>query len=431
MKKYWNVVIACGTLYFLAVLIFAVFTLNDKEDTDREALVLKLNEIAHKVEEERPDTGSINHAQYGVDVVVTDTMGEVLFSTVPVENGRLSVETAIKKGYPYRYIIAGGQTPGYVMIPDDGPGRTGQLRIRIIIGLCVTGAALIIAAGVFGMYVTKHIYRPFRELKDFAGRVAEGKLDEPLSMDRGNMFGAFSESFDIMREELRSSRMREADLQKREKELVASLSHDLKTPITGIKVTCELLMAKLDALGGMDDHKEKIANIHKKADQIDVLVSDLFSVTLEGLGEFKVNCTDESSLVLTDILNKYDDKGLVRSEDVPTVLIHIDLRRMNQVIGNIISNSCKYAGTAIEVSYRIVEEYLEMNIRDFGPGVPEDELGMILGKFYRGKKWVDSKEEGSGLGLYIASTLMEKMDGQLVPSNEEKGFRITLMIPLS
>ena len=56
---------------------------------------------------------------------------------------------------------------------------------------------------------------------------------------------------------------------------------------------------------------------------------------------------------------------------------------------------------------------------------------MILGKFYRGKKWAESKEEGSGLGLYIASTLMEKMDGELVPSNEDTGFKITLMIPLS
>jgi signal transduction histidine kinase len=402
-----------------------------KEDPDREALVLKLNEIVHIVEEKRNDPGSLGGTEYGVDYAVTDTLGEVQFSTVPVENGRISVETAIKKGYPYRYILVDGRLLGCVILLDDGSAQFAKLRIRMLLGMCVFGAALITAAGLFGMYVTKRIYRPFRELNDFAGRVAEGKLDEPLSMDRNNMFGAFSESFDIMREELRSSRMREADLQKREKELVASLSHDLKTPITGIKVTCELLTAKYHASAGMEDLKEKLTNIYKKADQIDVLVSDLFSATLEELGEFKVNCTDESSQILTEILKKYDDKGLVQAQDVPEVLIHIDPRRMHQVIGNIISNSYKYAGTGIEVSYRLVEEYLEMSVRDFGPGVPEEELGMILGKFYRGKKWAESKEEGSGLGLYIASTLMEKMDGELVPSNEDKGFKITLMIPLS
>ena len=431
MKKYRNVLIASGAVYLLGVLLFALFTIPGKEDPDREALVLKLNEIVHIVEEKRNDPGSLGGTEYGVDYAVTDTLGEVQFSTVPVENGRISVETAIKKGYPYRYILVDGRLLGCVILLDDGSAQFAKLRIRMLLGMCVFGAALITAAGLFGMYVTKRIYRPFRELKDFAGRVAEGKLDEPLSMDRSNMFGAFSESFDIMREELRTARIREADLQKREKELVASLSHDLKTPITGIKLTSELLSAKLAHTPGMEDYTEKIANIYKKADQIDVLVSDLFSATLEELGEFKVNCTDESSRILTEILKKYDDKGLVQAQDVPEVLIHIDPRRMHQVIGTIISNSYKYAGTGIEVSYRLVEEYLEMSVRDFGPGVPEEELGMILGKFYRGKKWAESKEEGSGLGLYIASTLMEKMDGELLPSNEGRGFKITLMIPLS
>ncbi len=431
MKKYRKVLIASGAVYLLGVLLFALFTMPGKEDPDREALVLKLNEIVHIVEEKRNDPGSLGGTEYGVDYAVTDTLGEVQFSTVPVENGRISVETAIKKGYPYRYILVDGRLLGCVILLDDGSAQFAKLRIRMLLGMCVFGAALITAAGLFGMYVTKRIYRPFRELKDFAGRVAEGKLDEPLSMDRSNMFGAFSESFDIMREELRTARIREADLQKREKELVASLSHDLKTPITGIKLTSELLSAKLAHTPGMEDYTEKIANIYKKADQIDVLVSDLFSATLEELGEFKVNCTDESSQILTEILKKYDDKGLVQAQDVPEVLIHIDPRRMHQVIGNIISNSYKYAGTGIEVSYRLVEEYLEMSVRDFGPGVPEEELGMILGKFYRGKKWAESKEEGSGLGLYIASTLMEKMDGELLPSNEGRGFKITLMIPLS
>jgi signal transduction histidine kinase len=104
---------------------------------------------------------------------------------------------------------------------------------------------------------------------------------------------------------------------------------------------------------------------------------------------------------------------------------------MSQVIGNIISNSYKYAGTSIDVSYKIEEEFLEMTIRDYGPGVPEDELSLIANKFYRGKQWADSKEEGSGLGLYIAKMLMEKMDGELLPESKGDGLSITLLIPLS
>ena len=81
---------------------------------------------------------------------------------------------------------------------------------------------------------------------------------------------------------------------------------------------------------------------------------------MEDLDELKVACTDESSEVLTDILRRYDDRELVIFEDVPKVLIRIDLKRMSQVIGNIIANSYKYADTKIEVNYRLVDDYLEM-----------------------------------------------------------------------
>ena len=117
--------------------------------------------------------------------------------------------------------------------------------------------------------------------------------------------------------------------------------------------------------------------------------------------------------------------------ELPRILIHTDAKRLSQVIGNIISNSYKYAGTEIDVSYRQVDDYLELKIRDHGPGVPEDELSLITNKFYRGRDWADSREEGSGLGLYIAKLLMEKMDGELLVENADKGLLITLMIPLS
>lgn len=251
-------------------------------------------------------------------------------------------------------------------------------------------------------------------------------------MDRNNMFGAFTESFDIMREELDASRKREIALQRRERELVASLSHDLKTPVTGIKITTELLKTKLSMESPNQTYMiDRLDNIYKKADQIDVLVSDLFSSTMEDLDELRVSCSDESSEVLNDIIRKYDDRNLVTSQSIPKVLIHIDAKRMSQVIGNIISNSYKYANTRIDVCYKLVDDYLEMDIKDSGPGVPEDELSLITNKFYRGKQWADSKEEGSGLGLYIAKLLMEKMDGELLPVNLDKGLMITLMLPLS
>ena len=172
-------------------------------------------------------------------------------------------------------------------------------------------------------------------------------------------------------------------------------------------------------------------NIYKKAEQMDFLVSDLFSYTLDDLSEFTVNCQDEESGVLSDIIKKNDDKGCIVESSIPSVLIHIDVKRLSQVIGNIIVNSFKYADTKIDVNYTIVKGYLEMQIKDYGPGVPEGELQLITNKFYRGKGAENTEKEGSGLGLYISKTLMEKMNGEMICKNQGDGFVVILLIPLS
>jgi signal transduction histidine kinase len=171
--------------------------------------------------------------------------------------------------------------------------------------------------------------------------------------------------------------------------------------------------------------------IYEKAEQIDALLGDLFTSTLDDLGEFKVNCRDERSAVLAEIVKGADDRALVQADELPSVILNIDRKRMAQVIGNIISNSYKYADTQIDIHYRLSDKYLEMQIADHGPGVPPAELDLITNKFYRGKDWQDTDKEGHGLGLYIARTLMEKMNGDLIAESDGGGLAVTLVIPLS
>ncbi|MCR5356222.1 MAG: HAMP domain-containing histidine kinase [Lachnospiraceae bacterium] len=446
MKNYNKTVLIFGVLYFAALLVFMILTGGGKGVLPgRDTNIIILNDISKDAGDNWGDLNRLGETDYGVDYAVLDTEGNLLFSPNPKAVSGLSITKALKNGGLYSYVTVGDKMTGYVILKDDVNGAWHGIRLKLIIGLGIFGVLLIMSAVLFGKYIDKSIITPFNNMKDFAGSIAEGKLDAPLEMDRNNMFGAFTESFDIMREELSASRKREIELQRRERELVASLSHDIKTPITGIKVTTELLKAQMErsatgtVLLARENNApkepspwltEKLDNIYKKADQIDVLVSDLFSATLEDLDELKVSCTDESSEVIRDIIQKYDDRELVTLTDIPKVLIRVDVKRLSQVIGNIISNSYKYAGTGIKVNCRQVDDYLQLNIKDSGPGVPDDELDLITNKFYRGKQWAGSKEEGSGLGLYIAKTLMEKMDGELLASNDE-GLTVTLMIPLS
>lgn len=427
MKQYCKFMVLFVLL--LAAGLFAVVKLTGTDDfSQNNEDVLLLNEIAHKmVPDDMPPENTALEREY----VILDRNGNVIYDHRSDRSEAITIETAMKRRYPYTYIIEKNQITGSVVLTDSGK-YFDRLRTDIIAAYCVCSFLLIGAAAAFGAYIRKTVIRPFAKMRDFASYVATGDLDRPLEMDQGNLFGAFSESFDIMREELKASRARELALQKKERELIASLSHDLKTPVTGIKLTSELMAAVFSQNEGQEitvteDMTVKMNNIYKRADEIAVLVNDLFSSTLEDLGEFRVKCSDENSAVIAEIVSEYDDRGLVHISEIPQVIVHIDKLRLSQVLGNILFNSYKYAGTSIDISFRLDESFLEMSVSDSGPGVPEEEIALITNKFYRGKQHGD--KEGSGLGLYIARILMDKMGGEL-SVRSENGLCVTLLIPL-
>ena len=432
MKNYVRVIIMACIIFVIGIIGYAtIMGKHFRDFTENDVDVIQLNDIKETAKENWDTLQNLDGEDFGVDFIVLDNVNNILYSSGSIKDEtKLTVEDAIKNRYPYSYVVRDNQVVGCVIMVDSGEEMYISIRNRVFLGFGICGLTILLGALLLGLYIQKNIIVPFKQMEDFAGKVAEGKLDEPLLMEENNMFGVFSESFDIMREELAESRKREQTLQRKEKELVASLSHDLKTPITGIKLSAELLKAKL-TMQGIENLDQIADNIYKKADQMDLLVSDLFSYTLEDLSEFTVNCQDEETGVLSDIIKKNDDKGCIVQSNVPSVLIHIDVKRLGQVIGNIIANSFKYADTKIDVDYRVIKGYLEMQIRDYGPGVPKEELQLITNKFYRGKGVENTKKEGSGLGLYISKTLMEKMNGELVCKSEGDGFTVILLIPLS
>lgn len=441
MKSYIRITVLTAVIFLVGIILLAV--LNSKtvtQDTSRQTITA-LNDIARTAEAHRSELDILSGNNYNGDFVILDMTDNVLYSNTD-EKDKLTVEKAIQKRYPYQYLKDDSGVWGCVIMTDDGLDGYRMLRLRFIAGMSVGGVIILLGMVGFGVYLNRNVITPFKRMQSFAGKVAEGRLDEPLAMDRDNLFGAFSESFDIMREELSASKQRELELQKKERELVASLSHDLKTPVTGIKLAAELLQMRLSVKAENSDSditfsrdetnsiNDSVDGILQKSEQINALVSDLFTATLDDLGEFKVNCRDENSAVLADIVKSCDDKHYAVMGELPQVIISIDRKRMAQVIGNIISNSYKYADTAINVDFKLSEGFLEMRLQDHGNGVSSEEIELITNKFYRGKEWADSEKDGNGLGLYIAKSLMKKMNGDLT-AESDGGLAVTLVIPLS
>ena len=288
------------------------------------------------------------------------------------------------------------------------------------------------AIWLLGMVLFVYFYmgyvRPFHKLKNFAGEVARGNLDMPLSMTKSNYFGVFTESFDIMREELRRAKENEYKANVIKKELVADLSHDIKTPIATIKAACEVIevkSAKSEGIGGLELH-DKVQLIEKKADVVEQLINNMFHATLEELEVLKVESQEELSTCIDEMFKELQVYGNIHIENqIPHCILWMDKLRMVQVIDNIVNNAMKYAKTDVHISYSQRNNGILIRIKDDGPGVPEEDLAKVSEKFYRGSNVAG--ENGSGLGLYLTKMFMEKMEGQMNCYNDN-GFVVELFL---
>ncbi len=358
-----------------------------------------------------------------MDYAVVANDGSLVAVTRPGLNE--SINDAIRNRDTVVDIDVDGEIVGKVLFYNDTVSvmeRHGQTLFILSAAMLVL--LLAVLAGYL-RYFHVTILSPFNRMKDFARYIAAGNLSTPLKMDKNNLFGAFTESFDLMREELKRARENERRADRSKKELVASLSHDIKTPVASIKSATELMLFTTDNA----EYKEQLEGINAKAEQINALITNMFHATLEELEALSVTVSEVPSTAIHDLIRHADFEKRVKPFELPSCLCLADPIRLSQVLDNIIGNSYKYAATDIEISAFIEEQYLVIEVTDFGPGVPKDELSLILTKFYRGRN--AQAKGGYGLGLYISKYLMEQMLGGIRCENRQGGFSVGLSLRLA
>lgn len=361
------------------------------------------------------------------DYAIITTDNELIYATssdIPVNIIDAAAAGCIN--YPVRSFDNADATEllGYMIVPPVNAEvyvkAAASYRLSVVI--VMLAVAIILSGIVF--YIASRILKPFGKLRDFADEVAHGNLDKPLEMNKGNYFGAFTESFDMMRNELKRSKEREDKLIQSRRDMVAQLSHDIKTPVASIIATSEVLKAKLS-----DKASDKLDVIIEKATQLAALSDELNGITKNEIDKLTVDCETVSSDELQEMIKNADYNGLIKDFELPDALVLIDRSRMKQVIDNVISNSYKYAGTEIEINVSISSEFLIVRIKDKGPGVKKEELKNICDKYVRGSEAGD--KEGAGLGLYTARQLMTAMNGDFqVNSEYGEYFEVMLVIAM-
>ncbi|MBI4858601.1 MAG: HAMP domain-containing histidine kinase [Acetobacterium woodii] len=405
--------------------------------------VTQINQVVKTIEKEwtrydgsedgtLPRTGEAAGLTYQIALTSDENYQSLVFEAIKNRNTIMDLMDSSENGQPAMI--------GKIIFLTDG-SEEATMKRNLINMITMSFLVVLIMVYVVLRLVYTSILRPFGVMKQFARKIADGDLEFRLPMDRGNYFGAFTESFDLMREELRKARQGEYQANISKKELVAELSHDIKTPVATIKAICELLGIKLagvnpenlpgsTAATTITESIEKIAVIDAKADIIDALISNLFHATLEELEMLKVNVSEQPSTVIIQMFRDMDSFGKIRfKNDLAECLIFCDPLRLSQVIDNIISNSYKYADTDIDIGFNLdkTEKKLTVTIKDYGEGVNPDECPLVCEKFFRGSGETVKNTPGSGLGLYLARQFMAGMGGSIRCYNED-GFTVALSI---
>ncbi|MBR6872794.1 MAG: HAMP domain-containing histidine kinase [Ruminococcus sp.] len=290
--------------------------------------------------------------------------------------------------------------------------------------LCI---AAVLAVNVCVAYVWFTMIRPFHRLEAYADRLAAGEFDQPLGQERGNYFGKFTWAFDSMRREIVKARSCEREAIDNNKTVIASLSHDLKTPLASITAYSEALVNGLYA--DTEEMYSFLEVISRKCEEVSRLTNDMMTHSISELGALKMQpeAVDLSELMEKTVKESAAPEVTFDRPMFPVTVL-ADRSRLTQLIGNLIGNARKYAGGKMHIGIAKEEGFYKVRFQDQGGGIPDKDLPFVFDKFYRGS---NSKEiSGSGLGLYIVRYIARQSGGEVTAANKEGGLEIMLTLPV-
>ena len=300
------------------------------------------------------------------------------------------------------------------------------LDILVVLGI---GAIVMLLVFAMNLVFLRSVITPVSEITKVSKRIAEGSYGIQISNSYRDEIGEMVGSINEMSYKI-------AQTEKIQTEFISSVSHELRTPLTAITGWGETLIynESLDT-----ESKRGIVIMLKEARRLTKMVEELLEFTRMEDGRFTLNIelidiaaeVEDAIFTFRELLHQDELEFNYNSymDDAPP--IPGDPNRLKQVFLNLFDNAAKYGrdGKRIEVSVGSSGNYVEISIRDFGQGVPENEIDNIKMKFYKGS---NSKDRGSGIGLAICEEIIKYHGGMMNLSNVEGGgFRVTILLPTS
>lgn len=277
------------------------------------------------------------------------------------------------------------------------------LKNQLLIVTCV----VVILSIIIAYFISRRLSKPITSLNDSAKRFAEGDYNVIFPNTDIAEINELSDSLNYAKIELAKT----DDLRK---DLLANISHDLKTPLTMIKAYSEMVRDIT-----YKDKKKRTDNLNviiEEVDRLNLLVSDILDLSMvqSNIAKIDIKEIDIISLI-NSIINRFKIYNLTEDfifdfiHDKESIIIKADQQKLEQVIYNLIGNSVNYSGKEKVVIIKVIDEenYVRVEITDKGKGISEEELPHIWDKYYKVEKQYKRKMIGTGLGLSIVKNILE------------------------
>lgn len=299
--------------------------------------------------------------------------------------------------------------------------------------------ALLAAVGFTNLYLTRNLFRHISEPLDIltagVARIRDGDLDSPIRYSEADEFQAACDAVDEMAARLKASLEQQQREQQKKQELIAGMSHDLKSPLTAIRAYTEAL---LDGVAGDDAARRRyLLTIRAREADIEAMASRLFAFAKMDVSGYPVHI---EPLMLRETMRELTDERCAADTDlrleIPAGLqVMADRELLGRMISNLIENSWKYGGgknAHIRISAGASDGMAELVFEDDGPGVPAEQLPKLFDAFYRGDAARTAPGEGSGLGLAVVKKAVEAMRGSVRAENGTAGgLKMMFTLPLA
>ena len=380
--------------------------------------------IGANVNQQAPDNGSPREPFF----TLADQNGQVVFAGPGYHVGEQVSPTELKRGLS---IEVDGQKVGTLVIgriPFTRNPREEEFIQRTNSMLLYSALGASIVALLLGVFLSRTLTRPIRELTEATHAVADGELGKQVTVRSKDEMGELAASFNTMSSDLaRSTEAR--------KQMTADIAHELRTPLS-------LIIGHADAVhdGVLPPSKENFEIIREEALRLEHLVDDLRTLSLADAGELSINPRPVSpQKLLSDLQATYQHIAsqknvkiqLDAASDIP--MLNIDPIRMTQVLTNILDNALQHTpeGGQINLSARSVQDGVELSLQDSGPGVEGKNVDRIFERFYRTDAARHRDKGGSGLGLAIAKSIVQAHGGQIWAESEPgNGLTVNIKMPV-